>query len=151
MLVEYLRRVLRILANSMRMAHILQHQHHHHTTHTYTQEQTSRQTYLIKKILQARIPIPLPLPSSLMSIRQKIQHINRLHRFIEHRSIPFRGGYRKPPRRSGNPDPDLAVIMLTVSVVGDIFDNDAFSEVIFIEDCHTLSIDPYDIIRCAGR
>lgn len=70
-----------------------------------------------------------------MPVREEIQQIYRLDNLIEHRSVSLGGGDGEPTRAASHPYPDLSIIMLTVGVVGDIFDDNAFRLVVVVEDC----------------
>jgi hypothetical protein len=92
----------------------------------------------ITQVLQARgrptFPPPSTAPFRLMSIGQKVEQVNRLHNLIEHRPVPLRGGDGEPASPTGNPNPNLTVIVLAVGKVTYIVEYDALRKVIRIEN-----------------
>lgn len=69
-----------------------------------------------------------------MSVRKKVQKINGFHRLIEHILVTLGGGYGEPARTPSDPNPDLTIIMLAISVVGNIFDNNALVKVVLVQN-----------------
>jgi hypothetical protein len=80
-------------------------------------------THLLAQILKRRIELLLAM---LVSIREKIQHIDSLDHAAKGRHIALGGRNIVPASLASHPELNTAILGLSIGVMSDIVNNDTF-------------------------